>query len=190
MKLSTMKQEYNIIANFVYLLLDLSKFVRAAINRTKDGQQILGDIQAYYIERSIQAATKGGLAPFNEFSFLKSLPQKESFNIIFQDPLAKKQISDLATFVGRTFRHGSKRGGSPTAQRLEASKESSYESEKSLIEAGKSAIKGDYWSGAKSAVNWIKGLGSGGLKDKNMAKALIDPEVREQILRDISSQHP
>ena len=149
-----------------------------AMKRSPNHQHMIPEIQKYYLEQAVKAATKGGIETFNPKIFLDKLPKRAEFEVIFGDTKAYGEIKDIAVLLRRMAKFQPSRSNSRTAQRAQADR---GDLEEGLSEAAIQATKG----------NWFESLsrlfksGDGSARDKKIAELLISPQHRAEILKQI-----
>lgn len=144
-----------------------------ALSRSPNYQEVIPQIQRYYIEQAANAATKGGADTFNPRVFLEKLPKKDEFDIIFGGSDAYKEVKDISIMLKRIAKFQPTRGNSKTAQRLE---------DESFDKAGKAlsnAAKGNVGEFLSNLLGYFK---KGSKFDEVTADILISPEHRANVL--------
>ena len=154
-----------------------------ALSRSPNYQEVIPQIQRYYIEQAANAATKSGADTFNPRVFLEKLPKKEEFDIIFGESDAYKQVKDISVMLKRISKFQPTRGNSKTAQRLEG---------ESFDKAGKvisNAAKGNVGESLSNLLGFFK---KGSKFDEITADILISPKHRANVLGNLkqANKHP
>jgi hypothetical protein len=152
-----------------------------ALKRSSNAEEVIPQIQRYYIEQAAKVATKNGSDTFNPKTFLDKLPKKEEFDVIFEGTNAYKEIKDLSVLLRRISKFEPQRGNSKTAQRLE---ESANEAGKAA-KAVSSIAKGNLGDALSSLASYFQ---KGSNSDKIIADIMISPQHRAEILGKIGQQ--
>lgn len=151
-----------------------------ALKRSPKHHEIIPDIQRYYIERALEEATKNGSDSFSPAMFLKRLPKKAEFDVIFEGTNAYQEIKDMSVLLKRLKKFEPSRHNSKTEQRRQADR-GDLEHAASAIE---SAAKGDWLSTLKKAID----IRQGSSYDKKIAEILISPEERRNVLSQVGKK--
>lgn len=146
-----------------------------ALKKSPNGSSTIANIQRYYIEEAVSAATKGGAENFNPRLFLEKLPKKEEFNVIFEGTQAYTEIKDISVLFKRMARFQPVRGNSKTAQRAQA--------DRGDLEEGVSAAMGLAQGKWGKFFSFLGDKLKGGAKDKRMAEIMLSPKDREEVLK-------
>jgi hypothetical protein len=152
-----------------------------ALSRSPNYQKVIPQVQRYYVEEAVKAATKGGADTFNPRIFLENLPNKEEFDIIFQDSNAYKEIKDISVLLKRMAKFQPIRGNSKTAQRLEDEMEGISKASK----AASHAAKGNFGETLFNLLSYFK---KGSNFDKITADILVSPEHRKNVLKKVGEK--
>lgn len=151
-----------------------------ALKKSPNGANTIANIQRYYIEEAVNAATKGGAENFNPRIFLEKLPKKEEFDIIFDGTKAYNEIKDISVLFKRMAKYQPIRGNSKTAQRAQV--------DRGDLEEGVSAAIGAAQGKWGKTFSFLGDkLNKGGAKDKRMAEILLSPTDREEVLKYVKS---
>ena len=147
-----------------------------ALRRSVNHEEIIPQIQRYYVEQAIKASTKNGSDSFNPKTFLEKLPKKEEFDVIFEGTNAYKEIKDISILLKRITKFEPVRGNSKTAQRLEENATEVDKATKSLTSLAKGNV-------GESLASFISLLKKGSKSDNIIADIIISPEHRKEVLK-------
>lgn len=151
-----------------------------ALRRSPNHQEIIPQIQRYYIEEAVKAATKGGADTFNPRIFLDKLPKKAEFDVIFENTKAYQEIKDMSVLLKRVAKFQPARSNSKTEQRRQADRGDLEEG----LETISKIAKGDAPGLLNKAFGKLrKFLPEGQSRDENIASLLLSPEKRAEILK-------
>jgi len=145
-----------------------------ALERSENHQNVIPQIQKYYINRALESATKGGGDSFNPRAFIESLPKKEEFDVIFRGTDAYREIKDISVLLKRMIKYQPFRGNSKTAQRAQADRGDLEEG----IEAASNIAKGKWFDVLKNMFS-----SKGSAFDETVAEIMLSPEKRKEILK-------
>ncbi|CAK9250431.1 unnamed protein product [Sphagnum jensenii] len=95
------------------------KLTLNALKRSENYGDIIPEVQKYTLEQALKAATKNGVENFNPRLFLQHLPEKGTFDSLFEGTQAYKEIKDISVLLKRMWKSEPTRGNSKTAQRLQ-----------------------------------------------------------------------
>ncbi len=151
-----------------------------ALRRSSSHQEVIPQIQRYYIENAMNAATKGGSDTFNPRIFMEKLPKKAELDVILGDTAAYQEIKDLSVLMRRMAKYQPSRSNSKTSQREQSIRNDLEEGvSKVAVDAAKGDISG-------SILNFIGNQYSKlGSRDKVMSELLLSPEHRKNILSEV-----
>lgn len=151
-----------------------------ALERSPNHQEVIPQIQRYYIENAMKAATKGGSDTFNPRIFMEKLPKKAELEVILGDTGAYKEIKDLSVLMRRMAKFQPSRSNSKTSQREQAIRN---DLEGDISNVASDAIKGNF---KDSILNFIGNqYAKLGNRDKVMAELMLSPEHRKNILNEV-----
>lgn len=145
-----------------------------ALKRSSNYQEVIPEVQRYYIENAFKAATKDGPDSFNPRIFMDKLPKKAEFEVIFDGTNAYQEIKDMSVLFKRMRKFQPSRSNSKTAQRAQADRGDLEE----VAEAASKVASGDWVASLKSLLK----VGSGSSYDRKVADLLISPSDRKRIL--------
>jgi hypothetical protein len=150
-----------------------AKLTIDALKRSENYGEVIPQVQRHILEQAVKAATKNGVENFNPRLFLQNLPEKATFDILFEGSQAYKEIRDMSVLLKRLWKYEPTRGNSKTAQRQQADR-----GDMDILKAGVDASQG----------KWLKAFSSLGEKislenPEQIAEMLIDPAKRQKILK-------
>jgi hypothetical protein len=150
-----------------------AKLTIDALKRSENYGEVIPQVQRHILEQAVKAATKNGVENFNPRLFLQNLPEKATFDILFEGSQAYKEIRDMSVLLKRLWKYEPTRGNSKTAQRQQADR-----GDMDILKAGVDASQG----------KWLKAFSSLGEKislenPEQIAEMLIDPVKRQKILK-------
>jgi hypothetical protein len=149
-----------------------------ALKRSESYGNVISDIQRYYVEEALTAATKGGVENFNPRVFLEKLPKKNAFNVIFEGSNAHQEIREISTLLDRIRKYQPVRGNSKTAQRQQADR---GDLDMDIAKAVGKGIKGNFTDALMTLKEAI--FGKGIKSDEKIVEILTSPSKREEILK-------
>lgn len=155
-----------------------------ALKRSPQYHETLADLQKYYIEKALKAATNEGedLSKFSALKFIKDLPERKKLDMLFEvGTHARNELDEIMFTLRRIRDHQSSRGGAPTAQRLGAENKSVS----ALGEVASETAKGNYANGVKGIIKYLKGTIKSDSRETELAKMLLDPSKHKEILKHI-----
>lgn len=148
-----------------------------ALKRSSNLEEVIPEIQKYYIEKAYDVATKNGVDQFNQRAFLNSLPKKEEFEVIFEGSHAYKEIKDISVLFKRMNRAAPSRSNSKTAQRMQADRGDLEEFAQNVSHVA----KGNILSPFMAAVRKYTSTG----RDNRVSDILLSPKSREEMLSQV-----
>jgi hypothetical protein len=156
------------------------KLTFEALRRSPNHQEVIPQIQRYYIENAMNAATKGGSDTFNPRIFMEKLPKKPELDVILGDSGAYQEIKDLSVLMRRMSKFQPSRSNSKTSQREQAIRN---DLEEGVSKVALDAAKGNL---SDSILNFIGNqYAKLGNRDKVMSELLLSPEHRKNILIEV-----
>lgn len=156
------------------------KLTLDALKRSSNYQEILPEIQTYYLNRAFEAAIKEGRSDFNVRTFLNNLPKKEQFDIIFDGSNAYQEIKDISILLKRVKKFQPVRGNSKTGQRLQADRGDLEEHAEMAVKASNGDVTG--------LIKNLLGKLSTSSYDKRISELLISPRDRKEILKELKNK--
>jgi hypothetical protein len=127
-------------------------------------------VRRYTLERALQQAMEGkGLRgegttkDFAKAEFVRQLPDQQKLNALLKDPVAAKDIRDVAAAMNRLIDYGAERSGSQTAQRT------------------------DFLA---SISRWGKGALYRSIVSDSLAEDLLNPQKRMAIAKEVRDNTP
>ncbi len=155
-----------------------AKLTIDALKRSENYGEVIPQVQRHVLEQAVKAATKNGVENFNPRLFLQNLPEKATFDILFEGTQAYKEIRDISVLLKRMWKYEPTRGNSKTAQRLQEDR-----GDMDILKAGVDASQG----------KWLKAFSSlrGKMSFDNpeqIAEMLIDPVKRQKILKYVGTK--
>jgi len=162
------------------------KLTMDALKRSENYNEVIPEVQKYVLEQALKAATKSGVESFNPRLFLQNLPEKQTFNLIFEGNKSLKEIKDISVLLKRIWKNEPVRGNSKTFQRAQADR---GDIEESVFKAGVDVAKGRI-GGALSTLGEAVGKKNSSQAEKIIAEILISPEKRQEILKYVGKELP
>lgn len=136
----------------------------------KNQPEVAQMVRRYTLERALMQAMEGkGLRgegttkDFAKAEFVRQLPDQQKLSALLKDPVAAKDVRDVAAAMNRLIDYGSERGNSATAQRT------------------------DFLA---SISRWGKGAFYRSIVSDSLAEDLLNPQKRMAIAKEVRENSP
>lgn len=136
----------------------------------KNNPEVAQMVRRYTLERALMQATEGkGLRgegttkDFAKAEFVRQLPDQQKLNALLKDPIAARDVRDVAAAMNRLIDYGAARSNSATAQRT------------------------DFLA---SISRWGKGAFYRAIVSDSLAEDLLNPQKRMAIAKEVRENSP